>query len=122
MLRDSPEFSSVVYIWLPKEFIQPRKSNQPHAVARREIHFLVDHSKLIFVLHFTLKHSLKYNLKVEKCVFREGEYAENKRLFLRRFLKNRGLIIKGGGGVKNPEKLMTSLMNAAKVQHGTLES
>ena len=53
----------------------------------------------------------------EKCVkiffSRGGGYAENRRLFKGGFLKNRRLMTMGGGGVKNPEKLMTSFMNAA---------
>ena len=45
--------------------------------------------------------------------FMGGGYAENRRLFKGGFLKNRRLMTMGGGGVKNPEKLMTSFMNAA---------
>ena len=44
---------------------------------------------------------------------RGGGYAENRRLFKGGSLKNRRLMTMGGGGVKNPEKLMTSFMNAA---------
>ena len=44
---------------------------------------------------------------------RGGGYAENRRLFKGESLKNRRLMTMGGGGVKNPEKMMTSFMNAA---------
>ena len=40
-----------------------------------------------------------------------GGYVKTRRHFYRGSLKNRRLMTKGGGGVKNPEKLMTSFMN-----------
>ena len=49
-----------------------------------------------------------------KIVFTEGEGMPKIDVFFRVSLKNRRLMTKGGGGVKNLEKLMKSFMNGAK--------
>ena len=49
------------------------------------------------------------NYYIKVCSW--GGYVKTRRHFYRGSLKNRRLMTKGGGGVKNPEKLMTSFMN-----------